>query len=337
MKSLQSNPASQAAPPAAPAPEATGPLAAVRRMRQKRPALTPLLFLGPAAILVLCFFLAPVIVTILISLTDMATGSFASRARFIGLDNYLRMFKSPYTVKIFKNTAIYVTLTLVLFNVGMALVISILTTSVHKLVGYVFRAIWLLPRITPSVIYVLMWKYFLADAPGGILSQFVASFGGDPRNFLYSYPMAAVIMCNGLIGTSFGMIIFTSAIESIPPEYIMAARVDGANAWQIIRRITIPVIRWPLLFVTAYQTLSLLTSFEQILLLTDGGPGFLTTEVWALNAYHTALADYFGNTQFGYGSALAAVLVVIGIITSVIYLRVFRFTEMVAEPRVEVL
>jgi inositol-phosphate transport system permease protein len=97
------------------------------------------------------------------------------------------------------------------------------------------------------------------------------------------------------------------------------------------------MIRWPLLFVTAYQTLSLLTSFETILLLTGGGPGFYTTEVWALHAYHTALSNYFGNTEFGYGSALAAVLVVIGIIASVIYLRVFRFNEMVSEPKVEVL
>jgi len=337
MKPLQSNPATTGAPPNAPQPEPSGRLAGIKRSLQQRPALTPLLFLGPAAILVLCFFFAPVIITVVISLTDMATGSFAGRAKFIGLENYMRMFKSPYTLKILKNTLIYVVSTLVFFNVGMALVISVLTTSVNKAVGYVFRAIWLLPRITPSVIYVIMWQYFLADAPGGILSQFVGALGGDPRPFLYNYPMLAVIGANGLIGTSFGMIIFTSAIESIPPEYVMAARVDGANAWQIIRRITIPMIRWPLLFVTAYQTLSLLTSFEQILLLTNGGPGFLTTEVWALYAYHTALADYFGNTQFGYGSALAAVLVFIGIIASAVYLRVFRFNEMVAEPKVEVL
>jgi inositol-phosphate transport system permease protein len=307
------------------------------RLLRSRPALTPLLFLGPAALLVVLFFFLPVVITTLISLTDLATGTFSGRAKFIGLDNYLRMFKSPYTLKIFKNTAIYVFFTLTFFSVGMALVVSILTTSVNKTVGSIFRAIWLLPRITPSVIYIIMFQYFLSDAPSGILSQFVSSAGGKPMNFLYTYPMLSVIICNGLIGTSFGMIIFSSAIESIPPEYVMAARVDGANTWQIIRRITIPMIRWPLLFVTAYQTLSLLTSFEQIYLLTGGGPGFYTTEVWALYAYHTALSNYYGNTEFGYGSAMAAVLVLIGIIASVIYLRVFRFNEMIAEPKVEVL
>jgi inositol-phosphate transport system permease protein len=337
MRPLNGDPAESRVPVSVTRPAVTGLAGVLGRLPRLRAGLTPLLFLGPAAILVLLFFFLPVILTALISFTNLATATFAGRAHFVGLENYVRMLKSPYTAKIFKNTAIYVFFTLTLFNVGMALVISLLTTSINKTMGSIFRVIWLLPRITPAVIYIIMWQYFLADAPAGIFSQFVSALGGTPKNFLYTYPMQAVIMCNGLIGTSFGMIIFTSAIESIPPEYVMAARVDGASTWQIIRRITIPLIRWPLMFVIAYQTLSLLTSFEQILLLTNGGPGFYTTEVWALNAYHTALSNYFGNTEFGYGSALAAVLVVIGIIASVIYLRVFRFNEMVAEPKVEVL
>jgi len=300
-------------------------------------SLTPLLFIGPAAILVALFFFLPVILTMGISLTDLATATFGGRAHFVGLQNYRRMVLSPYTIKIFVNTVVYVACTLVFFNVGMALVISLLTTSINKTAGSLFRAIWLLPRITPAVIYVIMFQYMLADAPSGILSQIVASLGGQGQNWLYTYPMIAVIVANGLIGTSFGMIIFTSAIESIPPDYIIAAKVDGASTWQIMRRITIPLIRWPLLFVMAYQTLSLLTSFEQILLLTGGGPGFYTTEVWALFAYHTALSNYYGNTEFGYGAALAAILVVIGIVASVLYLRVFRFRQMVAEPKIEVL
>ncbi len=300
-------------------------------------SLTPLLFIGPAAILVALFFFLPVILTMGISLTDLATATFGGRAHFVGLQNYRRMVLSPYTIKIFVNTVVYVACTLVFFNVGMALVVSLLTTSINKTAGSLFRAIWLLPRITPAVIYVIMFQYMLADAPSGILSQIVSSLGGQGQNWLYSYPMIAVIVANGLIGTSFGMIIFTSAIESIPPDYIIAAKVDGASTWQIMRRITIPLIRWPLLFVTAYQTLSLLTSFEQILLLTGGGPGFYTTEVWALFAYHTALSNYYGNTEFGYGAALAAILVVIGIVASIVYLKVFRFRQMVAEPKIEVL
>ena len=86
-----------------------------------------------------------------------------------------------------------------------------------------------------------------------------------------------------------------------------------------------------------YQTLSLLTSFEYTLLLTDGGPGLYKTEVWALTAYHRALQTYFGNNQWGYGAAWGFILVIIGVALSVIYLRVFRFNELVQEPKIDTL
>ena len=110
----------------------------------------------------------------------------------------------------------------------------------------------------------------------------------------------------------------------------------GEATLQTMRRVVLPLLRWPILFVTAYQTLSLLTSFEYILLLTGGGPGFYTTTVWALHAYNLALSNYFGNVQFGLGAAMAAVLVVIGIVVSLLYLRVFNFRALVSEPKVEV-
>ena len=77
----------------------------------------------------------------------------------MGLDNYVRMTLSPETSKIFTNTLTYVVCTLVLFNVGLAMVISLLTTSMNKTAGSLFRALWLLPRITPSVIYIIMWQF----------------------------------------------------------------------------------------------------------------------------------------------------------------------------------
>jgi inositol-phosphate transport system permease protein len=113
--------------------------------------------------------------------------------------------------------------------------------------------------------------------------------------------------------------------------------VDGASTWQIIRDITLPLLKWPLLFVTSYQTLSLLVSFEYILLLTEGGPGLYTTEVWALTSYKRALRTYFGTNQWGYGSAWGFLLVVVAIAASIIYLRVFRFDDLVQEPKIDVL
>jgi inositol-phosphate transport system permease protein len=157
----------------------------------------------------------------------------------------------------------------------LALVISLLSTHISRRAGFLFRALWLLPRITPSVIYILMWKRMMADPPFGILNQFNSLLGNPSVPYLKEHPWVFVVVVNGFVGASFGMIIFTSAIESIPKDLLNASLVDGSSIMQRIRYIILPLLRWPLLFVITYQTLSLLTSFEYILLLTVGGPIYI--------------------------------------------------------------
>jgi inositol-phosphate transport system permease protein len=313
----------------------------IRAVSARKPELWSTLgawgFMVPAGVLVTVFFFVPVIILLGLSLTDLASSNFGDPLTFIGLENYARMFSDRLLPKIMGNTVFYVVMTLGFFNVGLALVLALLTTHVNRRAGFFFRVIWLLPRLTPSVIYILMWQRITANAPFGIINQLLTPLGVEERQWLFESPWLFVILVNGFVGASFGMILFASAIESIPKDYITAAKVDGASALQIIRDITLPLIRWPLLFVTVYQTLSLLTSFEYILLLTDGGPGLYRTEVWALTAYHRALQTYFGNNQWGYGAAWGFILVIIGIVLSIIYLRLFRFDELVQEPKIDVL
>lgn len=232
------------------------------------------------------------------------------------------------------NTAIYVVFTLA-FNVGFGLFLAISTFYLSPRVASTFRTIWFLPRVLPPVLYVLMWYWLTWDT--GIISTFAGYFGFAPRNWMLDTATNAwvvIILINGFVGASLGMILFSSAIKAIPSSMLYASEVDGANRWQQVRYIILPQLRWPILFTSSYQTLSLLTSFEYILLATDGGPGG-TTEVWALAAYHTALNNYGGNLQYGLGAAYALVLVIIGIITSLLYLRFFNFRELVSKPRIE--
>jgi len=292
--------------------------------------LTPFLFLSPATLLILLFFFTPVVATILLSFTDLSTTTFKNPS-WVGLKNYQDLLADPFLKKIFLNTVKYVALTLA-FNVGMGLLLALLTSLVPERYGDPFRALWLLPRILPPVVYVFIWQGLLAEAPMGLVSDIL----GVSKNWLVAAPWTVVILANGFVGASFGMLIFTSAIRSISRELFYAAAVDGATTWQTIRRVVLPMLAWPILFVTAYQTLSLLTSFEYILLLTDGGPGFYTTEVWSLRAYHLALSNYFGNVEFGLGAAMAAVLVVIGVVVSLFYLKIFNFRALVTEPKIEI-
>jgi inositol-phosphate transport system permease protein len=289
-----------------------------------------LVFVLPATLLILLFFVAPAVTTLYLSLTDISTVTFR-QPRWVGPANYQSLLGDPFIGKILLNTARYVGLTL-LFNVGMGLLLAVLSCSVSERYGNQIRAVWLLPRILPPVVYVLIWQGLTREAPYGLISDLF----GVSRNWITAQPWNVIILANGLVGASFGMLIFTSAIRAIPQDLFYAAAVDGATAGQTVRRVVLPLLRWPILFVTAYQTLSLLTSFEYILLLTNGGPGFYTTTVWSLHAYQLALSNYFGNVQFGLGAAMAAMLVVIGVVVSLFYLRIFNFKALVAEPKVEV-
>ncbi|MEA3349746.1 MAG: sugar ABC transporter permease, partial [Chloroflexota bacterium] len=298
-------------------------------------------FMGPATLLVMVFFFLPALIMLYLSMTDLASSNFTANPlewNFIGLTNFQRLFNDTFFLKILGNTFRYVVLTLGFFNVGLALVLALLTSHINRRAGFIFRLLWLLPRITPSVIYIVMWKRMAQTPPYGIINWFIGLFGGEYQPYwLTEVPWVFVVMVNGFVGASFGMILFTSAIESIPKDLFTAAKVDGASAWQIIRDITLPLLKWPLLFVTSYQTLSLLVSFEYILLLTEGGPGLFKTEVWSLTAYKRALFTYFGSHQWGYGAAWGFVMVVIGVILAVIYLRIFRFDDLMQEPKIDVL
>ncbi len=250
-------------------------------------------------------------------------------------DNFRRMFASSGTLRILINTLLFVFFTLILFNTGFALVLAITTHYLPSRQASLIRMIWFLPRITPPVLYVLLWKWLAWDT--GFLSTILAPLGVESRNWMLDTPLNAwtfIILLSGFVGASFGMILFSSAIGAIPKSLFWASEVDGASRWLQVRRIILPLLRWPILFVTSYQTLSLLTTFELIFLATNGGPG-TSTQTWSLAAYQTALWSYSGNYQYGLGAALALVLVIIGIILSLLYLRLFNFKSLVARPRIE--
>ncbi|MEK5326159.1 carbohydrate ABC transporter permease [Aeribacillus sp. FSL M8-0254] len=288
----------------------------------------PAIMLGPFIVLIFLFFFLPVVLIAILAFTSMDS---AMRWDFNGLANFQKLVTDPNILLIVKNTVIYVGFTL-LINVFFGLVLGILTTYFiqKESVGLFFRTIWMLPRISPPVVYVLLWLWFFDPSEYGVLNSLRALFHMPPKEWLTTHPMVAVILANGLIGASFGMIIFSSAIKSIPKDLFYAANVDGASQWSIIKDIIIPAVRWPLMSVTLWQFLSLLTSYEYILLLTNGGPLF-ESEVLALYSYHKA----FRNFEFGYGSAISLVLVLVALIFSFVMWKLFGMKKMMGSSRIE--
>lgn len=300
------------------------------------------LFLGPAIVLLAIFFVAPIVVNIVVAFTDMSQTldfkDFPTTKQFnklgkldqealLGIELRRSFFKA------LSLTLVFVVLTLGIFNVTFALILGLTTTALPDRMGAFFRAVWLLPRMSPSVVYALLWLWVVDSTERGLFNQIIMAVGLEPMNLRLDHPMAVIVVANGLIGASLGMIIFTSAIRSIPEHLFHAARADGAGPFSIIRHVILPALRWPISYITIYQALALLVSFEYIFLIM--GPA-RSTMTMAMLSYTKTLAPQIGGGQYAYGAAIAMILIVIGVIVALIMWRLTNMKALLQRPRIEV-
>ncbi|MEO6748609.1 MAG: sugar ABC transporter permease [Casimicrobiaceae bacterium] len=300
------------------------------RAQIRRQRLNFAIFLGPALVLLACFFIAPVIVDLGLAFTDMDR---TLKVTTFTLENFERMAtRDSRLLASLGVTAIFVVATLGIFNVTFALLLALVTTAVPRGFGAFFRAVWLLPRMSPSVVYALLWLWVVDPNERGLLNQvLIHVFGMAPVDLRSNHPLLVIILANGFVGASLGMIIFTSAIRSIPEHLFHAARADGAGWLSIVRHIILPAMRWPISYMTIHQTLSLLVSFEYILLITGGGP-FYDTTVLSLYAYRRA----FETGQYAYGAALSLILIVVGVVAALVLWRLMDMRKLLQPARIEV-
>ena len=307
--------------------------------------LTLAFFLGPATGLILAFFLFPLILTAYISFTPMKNWNVDRYiAEIVGSANYEALTHLSRYDPTFKSalitTIVFVTITLIV-NVGGGLVLAILAFFLEERVSLTFRLIWLLPRMTPVAVYSLLWYYFFHSSDIGTLNTLLRELGVLSQPIAwgsFKLPLGTwmiLIFVNGLVGVSFGMIVFYSAMRSIPWEYIAAARVDGAGNLILIKDVILPYLRWHIMFVTVWQMLSLLTTYAHIFLLYDWGViDRIWGQTWSLLVFTTAFVPE-GDLRQGLAAASAAVLVVVGFILGLVALRILGFQRMMMQPRGE--
>lgn len=299
------------------------------------------LFMGPAILLLLLFFLAPIILDIVIAFSSMEQtldfGEFTTKQfrKLVRADDGallgFELRRQFYAALMLTGT--YVFFTLLFFNIGLALLLALMTTAVPEKLGTFYRAVWLLPRMSPSVVYALLWHWVVTPTETGLMNQFLGFAGIAPINMKLDHPMLLIVLANGFIGASMGMIIFTSAIKSIPQHLFYAARTDGAGPLSIVRHIILPALRWPLSYITVYQSLALLVSFEYIWLLM--GPSRQTMTL-AMLAYTKSIAPNIGGGQYAYGAAISLILIVVGIIAALLMWRFSNMKQLLQQPKIEV-
>ena len=306
-----------------------------------RQATNALLFLGPACLFLVCLLLIPIIVDLVVAFTDMSQ---TVRVGEFTTDQFGKLVKAnPEALLGFELrgsfyralslSAVYVVCTLAIFNVTFALILALTTTALPDWLGGLYRAIWLMPRMAPSVVYGLLWLWVVDPTDRGLLNQILLAFGADPINMKLDAPVTLIVFANGFIGASLGMLILTSSIRSIPQHLFYAARADGAGSLSITRHIVLPALRWPLSYITVFQSLSLLVSFEYIFLIM--GPA-RSTMTMSMLAYTKTLAPGIGSGQYAYGAAITLILIGIGMVSALLLYRLTNMKRLLTRPRIEV-
>lgn len=272
----------------------------------------------PALVLLAVFLAGPVLWAFHASFTNAGlTGRNARNPEWIGLENYQRLLVDPVFPLSLGLTVLFVLGSAVLGQNLLGLALAVLMRrarrAVSSLVGTAVVAAWVLPEIVAAF---AAYAYFSRD---GTLNQLLGSLGLGQPDWLYSWPMAAVVLANTWRGTAFSMLVYRAALNDVPPEVAEAAQMDGAGGWQRLVYITLPMIRGSIATNLMLITLQTLAVFTLIWVMTAGGPANASSTLPIL-AYQEAFR--FGD--IGYGTAVATVLILTGAVFGAIYIRLLR-------------
>ena len=272
----------------------------------------------PSAVLLLVFLLAPVAWSFISSFTDAAlSGASARNPAWIGLDNYARMLRDASFPDSAWLTVVFVAASAVVgqnfLGLGLALLMARARRAIASATGTAVVAAWVLPEIVAAF---AAYAYFTRD---GTLNQLLAAFGMEGADWLYSFPMLAIILANIWRGTAFSMLVYRAALAGVPKDISEAALMDGAGSWQRLAFVTLPLIRSSITTNLMLITLQTLAVFTLIWVMTAGGPSNDSTTLPIL-AYQEAFK--FGD--IGYGTAIASVIILIGSVFGIAYVRLLR-------------
>lgn len=287
-------------------------------MIEKRKIKTAILFLLPSLLLIFVFFALPVFVTIFYSFTNKTlVGVKAINWDFVGIENYKFMFTDKRFFISLKNTIVFLFFSALVGQQVLGFTLAYMMQKKNALLRRFVGTSVLLGWVTPEVVVSFIFFAFLNTE--GSLNSFLGVFNIKPIAWLFDHAMLAIIFANIWRGTAFSMLIFQSALGNVSESVKESARIDGANTRQVLFRIIIPLISGSIVTNTILITLQTIGLFGLIYALTGGGPGYDTTTV-PIYMYNKAFSAY----QLGYGTAMAIILVLFGMLMSVFYMRSFK-------------
>ncbi|NII39395.1 multiple sugar transport system permease protein [Curtobacterium flaccumfaciens] len=282
------------------------------RATRKQQTRAAWVFLALPGLLFLLFTALPVVIAAVVSLSDYAV---IGPLTWTGFDNYVDIASDPFFWTALGNTVLYTVL-----YVPLGLVIAIATALLLNRSGRavrVFRTLFYIPVVSSTVATATIW-YWVLNPQHGLLNEALSWFGINGPAWLYDshWAMFAIVMMSVWAGFGGNMMIFLGGLQGVSPDLREAARLDGANAWQVFRYVVLPSIRRTTFLVSTLLIINAFQVFDQAYVLTKGGPGNSTVTI-----VYYIYDRGFGSLQMGYASALSFILFVIILAFSLVNAR----------------
>jgi len=266
----------------------------------------PWVFVGPALLILTFFFVYPAVATIWRSFYGSGQELFGPNVRHVGLANWRYVFTNPTMTRALRNNALWVGV-FTPVTVGLGLILAVLLDRVKY--ERVLKSIIFVPAAISYVGASIIWRFVYAYRPVGlpqigVLNALVVALGGEPQGWLILRPWVnnLLLIAVGIwIWTGFSMVIFSAAYKNIPRDLLEASRIDGANEFQVFRRVTLPLLRPTAEVVGVTMVVQVLKVFDIVYVMTNGN---YETEVVANRMYK----EMFNFFNYGRASAIAVVL-----------------------------
>ncbi|HEX7550307.1 MAG TPA: sugar ABC transporter permease, partial [Candidatus Methylomirabilis sp.] len=287
--------------------------AVTARGRSCGAGLAPWLFLAPYLLVFLGFFLLPALWSAVLSLTDW---KIVGTPHFVGLKNYARLFSDPLFYTALKNTVTYTAIIvplMALVGLGLALLLN------QPLRGRVVTrtAVFASYVVMVSVVGIV-WRWVLDPTGAGIVNYYLEKLGVGPLPWLAApeTAMLSIIIATIWWTAGYNMILYLAGLQDIPAAVREAARIDGANAWQEFRHVTLPMLKPVTFFVVVMSIAKSFQVFGQVYVMTQGGPSNSTLTI--VNYLYVVGFTWF---EMGYAAAIAYALFALLLVITVIQFR----------------
>jgi multiple sugar transport system permease protein len=284
----------------------------------KKKSLNPfVLWLVPIIGLMLIFTVIPIFASFFLSFTDYELNQ---PLHFVGIQNFIYAFSQDQVFLSTIANTVYYAFVSVPVSMAISLVVAQFIFNRKHMQSF-FRTLYFLPYITPMIAVVVVWKFLLQPSQFGIINSFLAAFKIPAQPFLNSslQVIPSIILITTWATVGYNMVLFLAGLGGIPSSFYEAAKIDGANSWELFWKITWPLLSPTVLFTTVTGSIGAMQIFSIPYILTQGGPEDASRMV-VMWIYQTG----FNQFRMGYASSLAMVFFIIVMILTAIQLRFLR-------------